>query len=718
MVANCSKHMRVAFSPHLSSLQIRGGRLFAGTLIRSKENIVKSSGKIVRQIAALAVIPCFLCLTGQPARAQSNTVYLSGGATLYTASGGTITALPTVTSPPANFESLAFGPDNADLDTLGNAQHPSLLYACDTANGRIYRLDPATPTVVQQVYSAVGTMPVCGRSTSTGDFEFTDKLNGGVWQLSGVANSPYSGTAASHTPVKVSAKPTNPRGITQKYVGDPLVVDNTGSKVLRASFAKLAVPPLSFSTFIPQPPSTAQVLSSPVGIARISTGEVFVANSVLAVGHTSFSPVAHFNRDGSAAGTCSGLSFSQNTKQVPAYLASVPTDQFPANPANSKITDTIYLVTSASSKGTLWSWNTSNAGCSLSPVASTQNALSGVAVAPVAVTLNLAVTSPMINPTPTVFDFNSNQFWLTATGCTANVTATPLIPATVAEMITKSGNLSGTGFPDGATPSPGLGDEGYEIVWVAHWLFPTNPPPSCTSVFSDGGFLTTTSAFYDSTLNNNPRTVKCENSNPTTEPTLGPTTTCGVTTSVGVYANGPIPADGTRSGTNSVFADVNAGLTSATNTTNPAGQFCGFESPLTGNGIILPSPPPSFSASAVTTVNVKFKLADLSQGGTCKNGPYITGAIALLSVAEITDPTGATVFHPINVLPTSSSLDQPPIFNSPQDNKQQYSFTLNLPNIFAQFQQFQPAGAATYSITVTFESDNTTNQYTLFQLTP
>jgi hypothetical protein len=663
-----------------------------------------------------------LALCAGAAWGQAVPVYVSGGQNIYTVSAGSATTLLTVSG--ANFESLAIGPDNADT-VGGNASHLALLYACDSANNRIYRLDPATPTVVQQVYSG-GIKPLCGRSTSKGDFEFTDKLNGGVWQLSGVANSSYSGSSIFPAVVNISTGPANPRGITQKYVGDLLVVDNTGNEVLR----------YSFPTFSPSVPptfnSTNSNLNSPVGLARASTGEVFVSNSVLAIGKTTFPPVAHFNRDGSPAGTCSVLNFSQNTNQVPAYLATAPTDQFPTNAPNTLITDNIYLVTFSSSKGTLWSWNTASAAsgnCSLNPVASVSNALTGVAVAPAAVELiNTKVTTVnAASPTPTVFDFNSSQFWLTgATGpggigtfCTANVTATPLVPATVSAMVSLA-NTNTTpwlnSFTDPATPASDLGGGGYETVYVAHWLSPA-VGQGCTSVFPPlpppaipppgGVFETSIFGFYDVNLYNNPRMVQCDNGDPTlsmqsTEPQIDAATTCGVPATFGVYpVGGPIPGDGGLTSRNSFFATVNE--KAGQNTASP-GTFCGFQPPLTGDGITPPSPPPSFSAGTTNTVNVKFKLSS----SNCKKD-FISNAVALISIARIADATGATVFNTINPNATASSILTLPLFNS---GNNQYSFTLNLPSVFAQ------GGAGTYIITVTFLTDNTTNQITSFQLTP
>src|SRR3989442_5313368 len=162
------------------------------------------------------------------------TVYVSGGSSIYSVTVVNDTAVVTqlVNSTGSNFESLAIGPDNADLTTAsggiaaGNALHPVLLYACDTAGKTVIRFVPGNPAVIQTVYSGGvgGITPLCGRSTSTGDFYVTDKAAGGVYLLSAggpVANFPFTGTVgATATPVS-GTTPAAPRAITQKYVGDP-----------------------------------------------------------------------------------------------------------------------------------------------------------------------------------------------------------------------------------------------------------------------------------------------------------------------------------------------------------------------------------------------------------------------------------------------------------------------------------------------------------------
>src|SRR5262245_26360649 len=87
-------------------------------------------------------------------------VYVSGGGAIYSVT--IVNGSPAVTlllsRTGSNFESLAIGPDNADTVAQangigpGNALHPFLLYACDTALKTVIRFDPANPSVTQLVY--------------------------------------------------------------------------------------------------------------------------------------------------------------------------------------------------------------------------------------------------------------------------------------------------------------------------------------------------------------------------------------------------------------------------------------------------------------------------------------------------------------------------------------------------------------------------------------
>jgi hypothetical protein len=576
----------------------------------------------------------------------------------------------------------------------------------------------------------LGLAPVCGRSSSTGDFYIANKSGAGVFVFSGIASVPFGGIPSPLTPTNLGFNlPQAGRGITQKYVGDLLVVDNSNNKVVRSPYTVPFNAPSNFIT---------TNLNGPVGLAAAVTttlnpaSGVFVPNSNFFVANSNSSgilakqpPVSVFTfndatQTGVPAAACPGLNLpGGGPPQVADYLASAPT----ADNNNSVINNTIYLVTHSknSNSGSLWTWDTAQAqavspNCTFTPAASIGTALSGVAVGPAPVTLNLLLNATAATPTPNNFNFNSSLFQITGQGCIASVTAYPLSAATVQSMITLA-RLPGVGdsnainqypgpptlaFPpplvNPATPLVGLGDGGFEMAYVAHW-HPGSDGNNCASVFPDGGFVTGMYNITDSTQFTNPRMLQCDNSVASTEPQLFPstTTTCGSANLIGVYpSGGPIGLDG-GGRANSVFLWVRE--------TAGASNFCGFQSPLAGNGTTLPSPLPSFSATK-NTLAVKFKISS----GSCTNQKsLISNAEALLSVARVFDANGVPVFNPVDPNPTSASIDVPPIF--PTGNPQ-YSFTLNLPSVLAQ------GGAGTYSVTVTFLSDNTTNQTTEFVLTP
>ena len=645
------------------------------------------------------------------------TVYVSGGTNIYsvTVATGTTTLIFTSPNNSSNFESLAIGPDNVDLDPLGsgNAAHPYLLYACDTGTNSIIRFDPTAAAITPQPVASLAFSPICGRSTATGDFYVTNKSGPGVYQLIypgnnipppppiPIANVPFSATALAASATRIDTNAggmVTGRGLAQKYIGDLLVVDNAfnagAGQVLHSTYGTGALPLFkTLSQLI------NKNLNGPVGVVNApSLRQIFVSNSNSAVSKANPAQpaVSIFNADGSASATCpSGLSIGKSN-QVPGALATAPT----AANNNTVTTDTIYLVTSANSSGMLWTWNTVQGNCKLMSVATAKAPLSGVAVPPAPVTLTLQVS----NSVPKNFLFNSNLFQLTTTqDCMATVTAYPFSLATVNSMI----GLAAASNPQ--TPAVNLGDGGFETIYESY-----NPqcgitvPPNDTTVMLIANFV-------DPSQSTNPRYLDCHNSSDPlhTEPLIGGgggPTACFVATTLGSYpVGGPISGDYGGKISN-FFAMVNeAPTTSVNNTTNPPGHFCGFDPPLTGDGIHLPNPPSQLNGTSIT---VKFKAADLSQGGNCQSGPYLNSQTALLSVAQICNttpsndpfcgPGGSPVFNAININNNATS-SQPALFT---DTNNQFKFSMQIGGF----------ASGTYSLTVTFLTDNTTNQTTVFTI--
>jgi len=593
--------------------------------------------------------------------------------------------------PNTNLESLAIGADNVDTDAAGNAAHAFLLYLCDANGKKITRVDPASPGTTQEVASGLTITPICGRSFATGDFTVTDKFGPGVYQLIAhigintvpVANVPFSAAAIGATAVQIDTfAGMKGRGLTQKYIGDLLVVDDFNNQVLHSVYGG---PPL-FTTLSP---FITTNLSSPAGVANLpSLRNEAVSNIAPTVTHNGVLAVSLFDSTGAPATACPFLTFPRHTTDVPAYLASAPVV------ISNVVQDIVLLVTDA---GNLWTWTTDQAAlasptCGLTIAASTPSGvpLSGVAVAPARVTLTLPETATAADPTPTIFDFRSTQFWYTATGCNATVTAYPRSLATINSMI----GLAGFGGPPPTQfPAVNLDGEGFETAYEAF-------NPTCMSVFPDGGFPVFISNFVDPSQSTNPRGLDCHDTDPATEPQLvgGLTpTSCVVMPTLKVYPlGGPIPGDisyvGSGTKTN-FFALVNENA--GAGTAEP-GRFCGYQNPLLNP--TDPGYPFSFVQGSRNTINVKFKLA--TAGSDCNGQSFITNASALISVAQI-----APTFNAINVQATSSSLDLIPLYN---EGNAQYSFTLNVFHLLP----------GTYSLTTTFLSDNTTNQTIKFVVTP
>ena len=610
---------------------------------------------------------CFLflgvLLFGAPAFGQ-NPVYVSGGPYVYNVQGGSLLTVydATINTPTTGdaytgpyFSSLALGPDNADRDSFGNALYPFLIYACDSNTNTIIRFAPTftlnpTTDVVYNGGPNSALTPVCGRFTSTGDFYVTNQSSASsttatVYEFSGVANVPLGGLASS-TPTTVtlglSSNGAASAGITQKNVGDLLLVDHTNNQVLRSPYG---------TPFTTASPYITSGLNAPVGIARISTGDIFVANSTPTT--ASASPaiqVAHFTSTGSpaTAANCTSLTFPLGASNTSLFsLAASETDVIYAATSQPQFYADDYLEdldfqAEGDNPGEVWSWSAAQLpSCVLQPVALSQTELSGVAVAPIPTApISQTLNATAASPTATTFAFNtvaapSNEFQITAGGgCTATVSAYPLSLRNINSMI---GLVPVSQLPNGATPAVNLGEQGYELAYVAKWPDPAADGPNCTSVINST-FPTSIFGLYDSHLVSSPQMIRCDSTTESDEPYLDGLTSCLALTPLGSYPlGGPIPTDSgfTGGGTkNSVFVLVNANPTTVA---AEQGQFCGF------------LPPNGTTFDTDDFVVVAFQLAQKT--GNCKTGPFIGDAQVLLSVAET-----APNFLPILQLKTVGNL--------------------------------------------------------------
>jgi hypothetical protein len=634
----------------------------------------------------LACVCSFLCFfLAAPVWAQgypeANPVYVSGGPYIYNVNGATLgTPIYDATAGPIYgmatkvnaytgpyFSSLVIGPDNVDGPADGNAAHLFLLYACDNNTNTILRFDPTIPPAEGQTNPDAEVLhlefaPTCGRFTSTGDLYVTSGSS--VYEIKGAASIPFNkgdwasaGSAVSQ--VLTASTPAEGKtplleGTTEKNVGDLLVVDQANNQVLRSPYAN------PFSTFDAGAYASSG-LSAPMGIARLSTGEVLVSNSTptnAASGPTI--PVADFASTGSPTGaTCpAGLTFPDGATNTSLFfLAAGENDVVYAAASQPQFYAGDYLEDldfqiEGGYPGAVWMWSppppNTPANCTLTLVASSQTQLSGVAVAPIAgpTISNVPLNATSASPTPAIFDFNSSELQLIGGGgCTPMTTAYPLSLFNIGSMINLAQTNMNGGLPNGAKPIVNLGEGGYEVGYTSNFATPTE---GCTPVLGNPAtFGNIIFGHYDSSLVTNPVVIRCDYS--TDEPFIvGGETACWAEAFLGAYPiSGPLPNDGGGGGrtlNNSIFFLANANPPS---NTSEQGQYCNLI-PLNGTTFDLDD-----------FMVVAFQIREGI--GNCKSGPFVGDATVNLSIAE-TSPN----FSPILQLkPQGATFREPATYPIP-----------------------------------------------------
>ena len=590
----------------------------------------------------------FVCLLiSTPVWAQgSPVVYVSSGATIFSVTTATGVVSPLVTNSGADYEGLVVGPNN---DPGTSSAHPYLLYACDPTNNKIIRFDPnsvaAGTDTVYQGTAAHKTLqqPQCGRLDSAGDLIVNSEAAGsGAWKIVGVATLPL-GTLAANFPAPVqlgtaiSAAQAG-RGVTQKFVGDLLAVDQVGNRVVR-SMIQLPASSTSGYSFGTSSAFINTNLSSPFGIARNNVGQVYVSE------HTSNKKgdVQLFDPTGTFLNTC--VSTQTFGNQQPNFLG-VAED------------GTLYVAAASSNAGFVWSVTQSAAGtCTATQLATTTSlpTLTGIALPPTQTSISLS----QAGQGTLSYNFGSSLFNLTTGACTLAVTKT-LLPAPALNTLA---NINGPAMIDGVSvaltggvAAPFLGDQGFATKYSA----PDSDPDTCANT----AFEYLIAAFVDQDIFPNPWIIRCD--------PVG-STNCVATDVHGIYfLGGFLPDDlGTASSGphHSDFFVANMNLNGSHKGT------LNLESPLTQ--VAPPKLAGTFSSGS--TISVKFKFT-----------PGITNAEAILAVAQVCQPgtpstndpicgpNGQASVFPINIInidAEGSSTVPPPIVTS---GNQQYSFSLSL----------------------------------------
>ena len=590
------------------------------------------------------VLPVFLCSAITAWAQGAPQVYVSGtdGSISRVTSAGSVSTLISASST-ALYEGLVVGPDNAD-----NTTHTFLLYACDPTHNMIVRFDPEDMSFgIETIYKGDAKLqaPQCGRFTNSGDLIVTSKASGGgTWKFAGIASKELGALANAPvllTQVNAPKSSTLGEGIAQKNIGDALIVDVANSDVLRSPYAG------AFSTtsvFI----AASAFLPGPVGIARKSNGEIYVSNQSRRVNN-----VVHYDAQGLNPSVCVS---SFGNKVVPFFM------QVSAD-------DTLYVATQNSNSGTVFSVNTATCAATAIPTGNTLAPLIGIALPPTEVS-----QTQTFSGTGT-FNFGFAAYQFTASGsCTLTVSAMPTNLPAIRSLISQTAAEDASDLPFGAIPVVNLGLDGFEL------LFNVVVVQNCTSPFGDNTFDQFLAEHVDDILASNPRIARCAT---LADPLPAG---CNVMESFGdYYLGGILPSD---IGISLKGSNCQIFLLQSNFSNSEPGKFCGFESPLTT------ALPPNIAGTFSTGQNLALKFRLASASGNCKKGPFITDAVALLSVAQIADASGNPVFNPISINASGSSTPVPPTFKV--DNNSQYQLSLSL-------QGYAPG---TYSLTVTFLTSN------------
>lgn len=637
----------------------------------------------------------FVCLLiSAPAWAQS-VAYVSTGPAgkIYSvdANSGATALLVDSSATGADYEGLVVLPDNVSGDN-----HAFLVYACDTAGGKIVRFDPAAASpITPEVFYSAGAIkhPQCGRGTFSGDLIVTDTGSGSGWYIfSGITNIAL-GSAGSQTPTLLKLATGSLEGTAIKNSGGLLIVDHAGNQVLK-----------SLAPFNNQSPFISSGLSSPFGIARKSDGQIYVSNQA----NKSF--IEHYDAipvGGNPSDTCPSVSFGNN---VPGMMQMAPDD-------------TLYIAAAISAtKGGLFTVKTSQT----SPCPSAVQIRTSISVPPlvgVALALpNFTSASQTLSTSggTGIVSFNYAAFQVNdAVGpCTLHLLARPTPPAFLGNVIA---GLEVAGAPPGSL-LPGtvgavdLGWDGFETV-VQNTTSIASPGPCLAA---DGGFHFLIATQVSQSLGS-PQVVSCADD----------FSGCAVDTQGVFPLSQVLPFDTSWTGNKKTASTCQFFLTnSGSPSENEKGFFCGYQSPLT-NTFDLANGTQDLPAASfkLGTAAVKFKLAQGTNGSACQNGPFITDAAALISLEQTAtyDPQ-TKIFTPISPVPIqissaggSSPLE--PIFTPGK----QYNFNLNTNSCTQSSGVTGPCPFGTYAVTATFLSANTANtpgqsiytvQTTQFKLIP
>ncbi len=588
---------------------------------------------------------------------------------------------------PADVEDIVIGPDG-------------LLYACDPTQGTIIRLDPVGqvgegclcgPEDVQLVFTSDTVQPRSPWFTHRGDLLFTDASGGGeeqsaVQRCAGVAQQPFQvGTdpICSDTE-ELEGLSFAGEGLTQAANGDLLVVAEAGEEGGDGAVWRL---PMARDTGELGDTALPIItdLEDPVGIARSSTGDIFVAD----VRETPLQIETAVLDDSEQLFLSEGVLYRfPHHPDGTLGAAEVCATFGPARPfyLEAAADDTMYVaVGGEQGAGELWSvtYDHSLGTCTQDEIVSEAPPLMGAAVPftgtgakemdPDSFPPGVPQDSQLFNFFDMLYEFRSLYY----PDCKVDVDAEEVSPTALQGVIDAE---LGQGR---ATPITFFGDNGRAQVFD---IAPRSVE-ECPAGEVDGDVL------YEHALNayflaHNPKYVLCHGDG---------LYDCNFVDFSSVLLGGFFPDDGRIGGFDPRFSRgflVDA-KTLADLGLSGGGTFCGLEAPV--RNVDDPTGPvPRFKVGS--TIPLKFHVAEVEPRGNsnCRKGPFVTYAVVVLGAARV-DPDTLHLLELVHPQTSGHYEDEPAaIFTQPSGHKAPYHFNWNTKGL-------EPG---LYQLTFTADTDN------------
>jgi len=532
----------------------------------------------------------------------------------------------------------------------------------------LYEYDVALPGPVA---------PECGWFTHKGGLVVTDTFvpdggtpSNGVWIFPD-EDDDYDGCMADMPCLLVSPSDLPAGfvggGVTQAANGDLLIVDQGNGQVLSVPYDLMD----GFLTDEVEP--IIGPLTAPIGIARLSTGEIFVTSGNQIQGFELAAEPGDEVKDWDSfcsadffyGEDCSGYPrFVEVTANDWLYVATV--DACEEIPAIEVGEDEVIVG------GSLWAIDSD---CMVYEIEDEggedfvvdapplftydDGTLSGVALPPTSRTIELAYDAD--GSGDLVFDFSDHIYEVTAANsCDANNTAFETPPACIQSLIPFNPDFA-------AEPVIYLGEGGFPTAYNL-----TTPSVEGETCQPPGDvFFHAVSAYTD--LLQNPTIVRCEDPGQVIgnleDICSWPVSSCEYLDLASFFPfDGNLPDDG-RIGSRgrasfSLYFLVDYGLS---NDGEGAGAWCGFRRPL--NTVSTPEDPSMSVFREGRTVPLKFKVK--ADGGNCNKGPFIAPEGILLSIARV-EPDFAVQ----EIVCVGGGCGEVPFFDAPNNPKKGYHMNI------------------------------------------